>query len=240
MEGEQSVAGRLLLTRTKHYQGMLSCSLTIQVPEDKKIILVFRSLEIEYEPLCDDDYLQMFDGMNTSAPTVQGLARRICGHKKPAGSYITTGRHVTVHFNSDTHKQDDGFDLVFTSFHTEKCDQNEYRCRNGRCISNRLECNGYNNCGDGSDECHLTPNAVLGIVIGVFLLTIIAVGGIVVFRKKRLESKRRMGGKKSNKSTVSSAIEHVIQAKTQGDNHVAIPVDLIQELAPVKVRSKSF
>lgn len=34
----------------------------------------------------------------------------------------------------------------------EKCKPGEFSCRNGRCISEKLKCNGKDDCSDGSDE----------------------------------------------------------------------------------------
>ena len=32
------------------------------------------------------------------------------------------------------------------------CSSGEFRCNNGRCLDARRKCNGYDDCGDGSDE----------------------------------------------------------------------------------------
>ena len=34
----------------------------------------------------------------------------------------------------------------------EKCAPGEFQCNNGRCLDIRRKCNGYNECGDSSDE----------------------------------------------------------------------------------------
>ena len=34
----------------------------------------------------------------------------------------------------------------------EKCAPEELQCNNGRCLDIRRKCNGYDECGDGSDE----------------------------------------------------------------------------------------
>ena len=35
----------------------------------------------------------------------------------------------------------------------KSCYHDEFRCANRRCIAKSLECDGFNNCGDHSDEC---------------------------------------------------------------------------------------
>ena len=34
----------------------------------------------------------------------------------------------------------------------DKCDKDDFSCGNGNCIENWAKCNGYDNCGDQSDE----------------------------------------------------------------------------------------
>ena len=34
----------------------------------------------------------------------------------------------------------------------EKCTPEQLQCNNGRCLDIRRKCNGYDECGDGSDE----------------------------------------------------------------------------------------
>ena len=34
----------------------------------------------------------------------------------------------------------------------EPCSDNEFQCNNGRCLDIRRKCNGYDECGDRSDE----------------------------------------------------------------------------------------
>lgn len=48
------------------------CRVTIETLESYRFIIVFKRLDIEFEPMCDDDFLQIFDGNSTSHPTVKG------------------------------------------------------------------------------------------------------------------------------------------------------------------------
>ena len=40
----------------------------------------------------------------------------------------------------------------YTLVDFEKCTPDQLQCNNGRCIDIRRKCNGYDECGDGSDE----------------------------------------------------------------------------------------
>ena len=65
-------AGRLAVTRRSKYRSTFSCHVTIVAPEPERLIIVFRELDIELEPNCDDDFVQFFDGRTRSAPIVRG------------------------------------------------------------------------------------------------------------------------------------------------------------------------
>jgi hypothetical protein len=66
---------------------------------------------------------------------------------------------------------------------------NETSCRGGQCISKSLKCDGYNQCGDNSDECtlHVTGSVIGRIVGGVIGLLVIAgiIGAVCYFRRRR-------------------------------------------------------
>ena len=55
------------------------------------------------------------------------------------------------------------------------CASDEFKCKNGRCVYRDLLCDGYNNCGDDSDEksCKkllLSIAAIIGIVVGCVVI----------------------------------------------------------------------
>ena len=42
--------------------------------------------------------------------------------------------------------------IIFVVADIENCLPNQLQCNNGRCVDERSKCNGYDECGDGSDE----------------------------------------------------------------------------------------
>ena len=44
-----------------------------------------------------------------------------CGHSTPMGIFTTTGRYMTLYFESDNSVQGRGFDMIITSFRDSRC-----------------------------------------------------------------------------------------------------------------------
>ena len=85
------------------------------------------------------------------------------------------------------------FDFISIPFVLADCLEDEFRCDNNRCIDNRLECDDYDNCGDGSDHnCHLPVYVVASIAVVSIVVLLAGLFLIVVWRyrcrQKRFES----------------------------------------------------
>lgn len=63
---------RLKPSKRLYYQPNMDCIVTIETENDKKLSVVFVSIDIEFEPWCGDDYLLMYDGNSTLSPLVDG------------------------------------------------------------------------------------------------------------------------------------------------------------------------
>ncbi|XP_069120767.1 bone morphogenetic protein 1-like [Argopecten irradians] len=204
-------AGRLRPTRTSKYKPNMRCTVTFYTAESHRFVIVFRRLEVEYEPFCDDDYLQIHDGNTTSAPIIPGLPEKMCGEEKPDEDYVTSGSSMTVYFRSDSWFEDNGFDFIFTIFHTGTCVEGEMKCANQRCVSMYLECDGWNNCGDDSDECPISTLIILAVVIGVIFVGLIVASTILYIRRKQMIKTN----KKKKKDPVSCIHDHIHHIHTR-------------------------
>ncbi|GFO31481.1 serine protease hepsin [Plakobranchus ocellatus] len=77
---------------------------------------------------------------------------KVCGNRLP---YIieTTGNIAQIIFHSDDQVQGRGFDLTYTSVvPTLKCSNEEFRCKNEKCINWTQVCDQIRDCSDASDE----------------------------------------------------------------------------------------
>jgi len=63
---------RLKPSKRAYYSPNMDCVVTIETDTTKKLVIAFKSIEIEYEPRCDDDYLLLYDGNSTNAPLLHG------------------------------------------------------------------------------------------------------------------------------------------------------------------------
>ncbi|CAG2214392.1 unnamed protein product [Mytilus edulis] len=156
MEEENIESGNLDLTIFLTYVPNMKCQLTIKAPDDRQIMVYFTEIDIKEKKgrinTCED-YLELFDGSTTYNNSVPDSDLKICGDYEPRRAYYTSGQYLTLRFTSDYRKQDTGFELLFTSFHTGVCNETkEFRCRQGQCISKSFQNDGYNQCGDNSDE----------------------------------------------------------------------------------------
>ncbi|RXM97483.1 Tolloid-like protein 1 [Acipenser ruthenus] len=104
-----------------NYPGQVDCEWMITAEKGYGIELTFQTFEVEEEADCGYDYMELFDGYDS---TSQRLGR-FCGSGPPEEIY-TTGDAVLLHFHSDDTISKKGFHIRYTSpkfqetLHTKK------------------------------------------------------------------------------------------------------------------------
>ncbi|XP_067279127.1 ST14 transmembrane serine protease matriptase b [Pseudorasbora parva] len=124
-----------------HYPPKTECVWNIEVPPGKHIKVKFDKFSIHTEQdliNCPTDYLE--------------LNYRICGEKPPTTVYTIKSNQATVKFHSDMSHVSEGFSAVFEAFEPTNPCPGRFQCDNDLCVSPNLQCDGYNDCGDMSDE----------------------------------------------------------------------------------------
>ncbi|XP_035693446.1 low-density lipoprotein receptor-related protein 3-like [Branchiostoma floridae] len=133
------------------YPANTDCELTLQADSGKHIYLRLERLDIPdgSGQNCGDS-LRIYDGPSATGSV---LGSPICG-SSAGGEYESTGDAVTLKFTSDSDNQrGSGFLLVYAAFDSgSPCDNAEFECGNGRCISRDLRCDLADHCGDNTDE----------------------------------------------------------------------------------------
>ncbi|XP_073706508.1 ST14 transmembrane serine protease matriptase a [Garra rufa] len=125
-----------------YYPPNTTCQWDIEVPEGKFIKLKFPKFMVSSgsQNSCPGDYVQVV-GKST-----------LCG-QQPANTMVTVSSNkTTVIFRSDLSQVDRGFNATYEVFEpTDPCPE-KFQCDNKRCIDPDLRCDGWNDCGDSTDE----------------------------------------------------------------------------------------
>ncbi|KAF3693267.1 Suppressor of tumorigenicity 14 protein -like protein [Channa argus] len=138
-----------------YYPPKTTCQWSLEVPVGKAVKVTFKKFLLS-EPgqkninSCTKDYVE-----------VNG--KKLCGEK--ADSIVTeTSRtnKMNVTFYSDRSFVDRGFNAQFEAIDSNDPCPDQFQCKNQRCIKTELKCDGWNDCGDLSDEmnCQCKPDDI--------------------------------------------------------------------------------
>ncbi|CAN9511627.1 unnamed protein product [Ophioblennius macclurei] len=128
-----------------YYPPKASCQWTIQAPTGKALKVTFKKFLLS-EPGVDDS-----KGCPKDYVEING--KRLCGEKPDDSLTETSGSNrMEIFFRSDASSVDRGFSAYFEAIDSKDPCPNKFQCRNKRCIRKELICDGWNDCGDMSDE----------------------------------------------------------------------------------------
>ncbi|MGH0186274.1 UNVERIFIED_CONTAM: hypothetical protein FKN15_020685 [Acipenser sinensis] len=128
---------------TPHYPSFyppnLDCNWTIKVPENMKIRLKFTMFRVREPNIdisdCGKDYVEIM----------------YCGERSLL-AVASTDNTMVVKFHSDESFTDKGFQAVYNAYDPRNPCPGQFACNTGLCVKTTLRCDGWNDCGDMSDE----------------------------------------------------------------------------------------
>ncbi|XP_053355742.1 ST14 transmembrane serine protease matriptase a [Clarias gariepinus] len=133
----------------KYYPPKMRCEWNIQVPSNMYVKVVFSKFMMSIGETCLKDYVQVNN-------------EKLCGELPSSTVRTSTSNQMTVVFYSDESYVDRGFNATFTAFEPSNPCPDRFLCNNKRCVSPTLRCDGWNDCGDSSDEktCQCDANMI--------------------------------------------------------------------------------
>lgn len=124
-----------------NYPPQINCTWSIQTSEDKFIKVQFRRFFVgsDRDPDCSQDYVKVND-------------KKLCGSELKSRVLTIRSSRVSVFFHSDSSDVNQGFSAEYEAYvPTDPCPK-KFQCSNNLCISLKLKCDGFDDCGDNSDE----------------------------------------------------------------------------------------
>ncbi|KAJ8368669.1 hypothetical protein SKAU_G00086970 [Synaphobranchus kaupii] len=135
-----------------YYPPRVTCKWTIEVPEGKRVKLTLDEL-LMVEPdqgsgTCEKDYVQIDE-------------KKYCGEERSI-TVTSKSERMTIVLHSDRSFVDHGFSAEYEAINPSDPCPGKFQCSNTRCIKSVLECDGWNDCGDNSDErnCKCTESQI--------------------------------------------------------------------------------
>ncbi|XP_039656436.1 suppressor of tumorigenicity 14 protein homolog [Perca fluviatilis] len=122
-----------------NYPPKTTCIWTIEAPQERFVKVQFNKFFLgKSSRECSGDYVDV-DG------------HRLCG-TKPRSTVVTSSNVMTITFVSDSSYVDQGFTAEYETFVPTNPCPGRFKCSNNLCINATLQCDGWNDCGDASDE----------------------------------------------------------------------------------------
>uniref|UniRef100_A0AAY4DDE3 Suppressor of tumorigenicity 14 protein homolog n=1 Tax=Denticeps clupeoides TaxID=299321 RepID=A0AAY4DDE3_9TELE len=124
------------------YPQLTQCEWTIRVPQGKFVKVVFDKFRMvepgQSNSVCQKDYVEIG-------------TRKMCGTSSNLME-ASQSNEMTVKFISDSSYVDRGFSATYTAYEPSDPCPLMFLCANKRCIKPVQKCDGWNDCGDSSDE----------------------------------------------------------------------------------------
>uniref|UniRef100_A0A7N6BG35 Suppression of tumorigenicity 14b n=1 Tax=Anabas testudineus TaxID=64144 RepID=A0A7N6BG35_ANATE len=146
---DQSCGGTLTTDRgsfsspyfPSNYPPQTTCTWNIQVCSLLIFVKVqFHEFSVGNESLqCPNDYVEVNE-------------QRLCGSMLKTTVITANSNTMTITFHSDSSYVDQGFTASYEAFVPTNPCPGRFQCTNNLCIDIMMHCDGWNDCGDGSDE----------------------------------------------------------------------------------------
>uniref|UniRef100_A0A668USH9 Suppression of tumorigenicity 14b n=1 Tax=Oreochromis aureus TaxID=47969 RepID=A0A668USH9_OREAU len=117
-----------------------------------RVRLDFHTLNLEDD--CQRDFIKVYDSL---APIEKRALTEQCGNPQKLLSFFSSGNVMLLTLVTNEKKNFLGFEGSYSQIPSAKrtC-TGMFQCNNSRCISNTSQCDGWDDCGDNSDEINCT------------------------------------------------------------------------------------